>query len=64
MIGWIRLWWSRLTGWRENSNRTVDRSQLVGMYLSHANRAPGSQLRSGEDKERRNGKFAQNRRRA
>jgi hypothetical protein len=42
---------------------TADRSTLVGMYLSNANRPLGSSVRGSETRERQEGKFSQNRRR-
>jgi hypothetical protein len=43
---------------------TVDRSQLMGMYLTQANRPLDLTGRGSGTRERQEGKFSQNRRRA
>jgi hypothetical protein len=55
-----------VSGWRrmfKPPQASVDRSRLVGMYLSQANRPLGSSVRGSEVRERQDGKFSQNRRR-
>ena len=41
----------------------TDRSQLVGMYLDQTNRGARPRTRGYTERERRDGRFAQNRRR-
>jgi hypothetical protein len=63
MTYWIRM---IVNGWRrlfKPRQTTADRSTLVGMYLSNANRPLGSSVRGSETRERQEGKFSQNRRR-
>lgn len=63
MTYWIRMMvsgWNRLFKPRKT---TADRSTLVGMYLSNANRPLGSSVRGSDIRERQEGKFSQNRRR-
>jgi hypothetical protein len=63
MTYWIRM---IVSGWRrlfKPRQTTADRSTLVGMYLSHANRPLDSSARGSETRERQEGKFSQNRRR-
>jgi hypothetical protein len=63
MRTWLRKvlnLWDRLFRPR---HKTVDRSQLVGMYLSQANTPPGRGARAPETRQRQNGKFSQTRRR-
>jgi len=55
MNGWTRLFKPRQT--------RADRSTLVGMYLSNANRPVDSSARGSDTRERQEGKFSQNRRR-
>jgi len=60
---WLRM---ILSGWRRLSKPpqvTADRSRLVGMYLSQANKPLDSGGRGSETRERQEGKFSQNRRR-
>ena len=63
MTYWIRMManaWSRLFKPRKPM---ADRSTLVGMYLSNANRPVDSSARGSDIRERQEGKFSQNRRR-
>ena len=63
MTYWIRM---IVSGWRrlfKPRQAKADRSTLVGMYLSNANRPLGSSVRGSETRERQEGKFSQNRRR-
>jgi hypothetical protein len=55
-----------LDGWRrlfKQPQPSVNRSQLVGMYLSQANKPLDSGMRGSGTRERQEGKFSQNRRR-
>lgn len=63
MTYWIRM---IVSGWRrlfKPRQATADRSTLVGMYLSNANRPSDSSPRGLDTRERQEGKFSQNRRR-
>jgi hypothetical protein len=60
----VRTLLGRFLGSLGPRGKPVDRSRLVGMYLSETNRPAGAGLRSLDSQERRNGKFAQNRQRA
>ena len=63
MTYWIRM---IVSGWRrlfKPPQATVDRSRLVGMYLSQANKPLDSDGRGSDTRERQEGKFSQNRRR-
>ena len=63
MTYWIRM---IVSGWKrlfKPRRATADRSALVGMYLSNANRPLDSRVRGSETRERQEGKFSQNRRR-
>jgi hypothetical protein len=63
MTYWIRM---MVNGWRrlfKPRRATADRSALVGMYLSNANRPSESSARGSETRERQEGKFSQKRRR-
>ena len=63
MTYWISM---IMSGWRrlfKPRRATADRSALVGMYLSNANRPMDSSARGLETRERQEGKFSQNRRR-
>ena len=63
MTHWIRM---IIGGWRrlfKPRQTTADRSTLVGMYLSNANRPVDSGARGSDTRERQEGKFSQNRRR-
>jgi hypothetical protein len=63
MTYWIRM---IVSGWKrlfKPRPAKTDRSMLVGMYLSNANRPVGSSARGSETRERQEGKFSQNRRR-
>ena len=63
MTYWIRMivsGWKRLFQPRQTK---TDRSVLVGMYLSNANRPLGASVRGSDTRERQEGKFSQNRRR-
>ena len=63
MTYWISV---IVSGWRrlfKPPQATVDRSRLVGMYLSQANKPLDSGARGSEVRERQEGKFSQNRRR-
>jgi len=53
----------RLTNLLGRPQPTVNRSQLMGMYLSQANRTSVIGGRGAENRQRQDGKFAQNRRR-
>ena len=53
--GWERLF--------KTPKPTVNRSQLMGMYLSQGNKPPDSGTRGSGTRERQEGKFSQNRRR-
>jgi hypothetical protein len=60
---WLRMFSS---GWRRlftPPQAPADRSRLVGMYLSQANKPLGSSVRGSDIRERQEGKFSQNRRR-
>lgn len=63
----IQYWLRKITnGWRrlfKPAPASVDRSRLVGMYLSQANKPLDSGARGSETRERQDGKFSQNRRR-
>ena len=55
-----------LGGWRglfQPRQPTVDRSRLMGMYLSQANQPLDSSGRGSDTRARQEGKFSQNRRR-
>jgi hypothetical protein len=55
-----------LSGWNrlfKPPQATADRSRLVGMYLSQANKPLDSGARGSETRERQEGKFSQKRRR-
>jgi len=52
-----------LKRWFKPPQATVDRSRLVGMYLSQANKPLDFSTRGSETRERQEGKFSQNRRR-
>jgi hypothetical protein len=55
-----------LGGWRrlfKPPQPTVDRSRLVGMYLTQANKPLDSSGRGSDTRARQEGKFSQNRRR-
>jgi hypothetical protein len=63
MKHWLRM---ISNGWRrlfKPQQTTADRSRLVGMYLSQANKPLGSSVRGLDNRERQEGKFSQNRRR-
>jgi hypothetical protein len=62
LTSWIRI---IVSGWRGGRPRRMptDRSALVGMYLSNANRVSDASLRGAGTWERQEGKFSQNRRR-
>lgn len=55
---------SRIEGFLSPKPGATGRSQLVGMYLEHANREAAGGLRGAANRERQNGKFSQNRRRS
>jgi len=55
----LRVW----RGLRKPPQGKVDRSRLVGMYLSRANQPPVSGARGSGTQQRQDGKFSQNRRR-
>ena len=63
MINWIRIIVSGWTGFFKPRRTPTDRSALVGMYLSNANRLSDASLRGAGTRERQEGKFSQNRRR-
>jgi hypothetical protein len=63
MAYWIRMIVSSWRRWFKSPKASVDRSQLVGMYLSQANKPLDSTARSSGTRERQEGKFSQNRRR-
>ena len=63
MTYWIRM---MVNGWRglfKPRREATDRSALVGMYLSNANRPSESSARGSDTRERQEGKFSQKRRR-
>ena len=63
MTYWIQMIvnvWRRLFKPRR---AMTDRSALVGMYLTYANRPSDSSPRGSDTRERQEGKFSQNRRR-
>ena len=63
MTYWIRI---IVSGWKrlfKPPQATVDRSRLVGIYLSQANKPLDSSGRGSDTRERQEGKFSQNRRR-
>ena len=63
MTYWIRM---IVSGWKrlfKPSQATVDRSRLVGIYLSQANKPLDSSGRGSDTRERQEGKFSQKRRR-
>ena len=63
MARWLRTILDQIARLFRPPQATVDRSRLVGMYLSQANQPPDPRTRSVPTHERQNGKFAQNRRR-
>ncbi|HVM50024.1 MAG TPA: hypothetical protein VMU04_18495 [Candidatus Acidoferrum sp.] len=63
MTRWLRSILARLPGAPQPPQRPVDRSQLMGMYLSQANQPPDPAARGLPTRERQDGKFAQKRRR-
>ena len=63
MIQWIRAMVRRFARLFEGRPPELSRSRLVGMYLEQSNRQDRSGALAGPTKERRDGKFAQNRRR-
>ena len=63
MIRWLRMirsGWKRLFG---SPQPSADRSRLMGMYLSQANRPLDASGRGSDARGRQEGKFSQNRRR-
>jgi len=63
MTRWVSRLFGQLIRFFQSPQPTVDRSRLVGMYLSQANRPPDVGSRGAPNRERQDGKFAQNRRR-
>ena len=63
MIHWLRTIRIQFARLFKRPQASVDRSQLVGMYLSQANRPSDSIARGSGTRERQEGKFSQNRRR-
>ena len=63
MTRWLRTVLSHIARLFRPPQATVDRSRLVGMYLSQANQPPNLSARGAPTRERQDGKFAQNRRR-
>ena len=63
MISWLRTILGQIARWFHPPRASVDRSRLVGMYLSQANQAPDLSTRGAPTRERQDGKFAQIRRR-
>ena len=63
MTYWIRMMVSGWTRLFKPPPPKTDRSALVGMYLSNANRPLDSSARGLDTRERQEGKFSQNRRR-
>jgi hypothetical protein len=63
----MKRWLRAIIGGLERFSRppqgSVDRSRLVGMYLTQANRPPGAGARGSETRERQDGKYSQQRRR-
>jgi hypothetical protein len=55
---------SRIGSLFERKQDRLDRSRLMGMYLDQANRPTVTGMRGTANRERQDGKFAQNRRRA
>ena len=64
MARWLRTILDQIERLFRPPRATVDRSRLVGMYLSQANQPPDPGARGVPTRERQNGKFSQNRRRA
>jgi hypothetical protein len=63
MRNWLRKflgWWQQ---WFKPPPPPADRSRLVGMYLSGANKPLGAAGRGSDTRERQEGKFSQKRRR-
>ena len=63
MMHWLRM---ILSGWKrlfKSPQATADRSRLVGIYLSQANKPLDSSGRGAGISERQEGKFSQKRRR-
>ena len=63
MIQWIRVMAGRFARLFEGRPPELNRSRLVGMYLEQSNRQDRGGPLAGPTKERRDGKFAQKRRR-
>ena len=63
MFRWPRMIWNAVTRLFRSPQAPVDRSRLVGMYLSQANTEVNSPTRGSRTRERQEGKFSQNRRR-
>ena len=63
MIRTLQVLAARIASLLTTKSGGTDRSQLVGMYLEHANRNGTVWTRDAANRERQNGKFAQNRRR-
>ena len=64
MIWWLRNSIAGIERLVKPKRETLNKSQLMGMYLDQANRPTGAGLRGSASRERQDGKFAQNRRRA
>ncbi len=64
MRRWFHMFISRVEAFLSPKPGGTDRSQLVGMYLEHANRDAGGGQRGAANRQRQNGKFSQNRRRS
>ncbi len=63
MTRWLRTLFGQSTRLFQSPKATVDRSRLMGMYLSQANQPPEPGARGVPTRERQDGKFSQQRRR-
>ena len=63
MIRWFYATLRRMEALFARKTAGSQPSQLVGMYLEHANRQASGGLRGATNRERQNGKFSMNRRR-
>jgi hypothetical protein len=60
----LRKFLGQIAGLFRSPQATADRSRLMGMYLSQANQPSDVGARGAPTRERQDGKFSQNRRRA
>ncbi len=63
MTRWFRTLTGYLASWFRSPPPTANRSRLMGMYLSQSNSREGNHSLLRRNRERSDGKFAQNRRR-